>query len=126
MKKFMCALLSFVLVVICGCFVTRLWFDIVEMQEEPEELIPVYTYSHSAIGAVILESNTSTGEVKYTPVCPRCGNYGYDYSLYESDIYTATITSYNEEKREQSTCFYCGDMWHYGITVTIHTHYQCQ
>ena len=130
MKKFMCILLAIVLVIMCGCSVARLYFDMRANQKidnvvavlansatQPTEpvLTPVYTYEHTAYNAVILESNTSTGEVDYAEVCPRCGHISGHHS---ETVIQGRSTSFN------AWCNVCDESFGYRIGVIIHVDYQ--
>ena len=127
MKKFMCIVLAFVLVVLCGCSVARLYFDIAATAKEA---VPVYTYSHWATGALILATNSRTGEVKFVPVCPRCGmcntsEFSSD-ELYISEgaIETAVVTSNPYLSSSGEYCSNCDIRWNCVISVTVHVDYQ--
>lgn len=127
MKKFMCILLAIVLVIMCGCSVARLYLEIVKMQadttmqDDPTTqtdtvLTPVYTYEHTAYNAVILESNTSTGEVDYAEVCPRCGDISGHSSKTVIQGQATSVTG--------SWCSECQESFEYRIGVIIHVEYQ--
>ena len=127
MKNFMCIVLAIVLVIMCGCSVARLYLEITNMQAEknmqdspttPAEAVPtpVYTYEHTAWNVFILESNTSTGEVKYATVCPRCGALG--------DFQSGRFVERSDILDTIDWCSECQLSFRFRIGVIIHIDYQ--
>lgn len=81
-------------------------------QGQSSSQTPVYTYTHSALeGAVIVESDPHTGEIRYKYKCEKCGF-----------VDSSTVQAYIRNGGRESS-FYCSNCeFHQKVIIHCETH----